>query len=213
MHKQADGRNYVGAVARAGRTSGRELQRIAALADRHGDGRIATTAQQGFVVLGVPDDQVDVLVDELESEDLRVTPSRIRRGVLACTGLEFCKLAIVETKARSVDLYTELEKRLPDFDEPITINVNGCPNSCARFQTGDIGLKGSIVHGEEGFQVHLGGSLGEDAGFGRKSCGLKVTADGAADYIERLLRSYLEHRQPGEKFAVWARRADETLLQ
>jgi hypothetical protein len=95
--------------------------------------------------------------------------------MLACTGLEFCKLAIVETKARSVDLYTELEKRLPDFDEPLTINVNGCPNSCARFQTGDIGLKGSIVDGVEGFQVHLGGRLGAEPGFGRKSRGLKVT--------------------------------------
>ena len=115
--------------------------------------------------------------------------------------------------ARSVDLYAELEKRLPDFDEPITINVNGCPNSCARFQTGDIGLKGSIVDGEEGFQVHLGGSLGEDAGFGRKSRGLKVTADGAADYVERLLRSYLEHRSDGERFAHWVRRADEALLK
>ena len=136
-----------------------------------------------------------------------------RRGTLACTGLEFCKLAIVETKARSVDIYSELEKRLPEFDEPLTINVNGCPNSCARFQTGDIGLKGSIVDGVEGFQVHLGGSLGEDAGFGRKSRGLKVTADGAVDYVERLLRSYLDDRADGERFASWARRADESLLR
>jgi sulfite reductase (ferredoxin) len=142
-----------------------------------------------------------------------VHPSVFRRGTMACTGLEFCKLAIVETKHRAVDVYRELEERLPDFDEPLTININGCPNSCARFQTGDIGLKGSIVDGEEGFQVHLGGRLGEDAGFGRKSRGLKVTGDGAADYIERLLRSYLEHREPGERFATWARRADEALLK
>ena len=213
VHRQSDGRSYVGAVPRAGRTSGLQLQRVAVLAEQYGAGRVATTAQQGLVVLDVPDEHVDTVVDELESDDLRVTPSRFRRGVLACTGLEFCKLAIVETKARSVDLYAELEKRLPDFDEPLTINVNGCPNSCARFQTGDIGLKGSIVDGEEGFQVHLGGRLGEDAGFGRKSRGLKVTADGAADYVERVLRSYLEHREPGEKFAVWARRADEALLK
>ncbi len=213
VHRQRDGRSYVGAVPRAGRTSGSQLTRVASLAERYGDGRIATTAQQGLVLLGVPDEHLDTLVDELESEDLRVRPSRFRRGTLACTGLEFCKLAIVETKARSVDLYTELEKRLPDFDEPITLNVNGCPNSCARFQTGDIGLKGSIVDGVEGFQVHLGGRLGEDAGFGRKSRGLKVTADEAPDYVERLLRSYLEHREPGERFAVWARRADEALLK
>ena len=213
VHAQSDGNSYVGTVARAGRTSGTQLQRVAALAEQFGAGRIATTAQQGLVVLDVRPDAVDDLVAALELEDLRVRPTRFRRGMLACTGLEFCKLAIVETKARSVDLYTELEKRLPDFDEPLTINVNGCPNSCARFQTGDIGLKGSIVDGVEGFQVHLGGSLGTDPGFGRKSRGLKVTADGTVDYLERLLRTYLEHREPDERFASWARRADEALLR
>jgi len=213
VHRQSDGRNWVGAVPRAGRTSGSQLQRVAALAEQYGDGRVATTAQQGLVVLGVPDEHVEDVVTALEADDLRVHPSRFRRGMLACTGLEFCKLAIVETKASSVELYTELEKRLPDFDEPLTINVNGCPNSCARFQTGDIGLKGSIVDGVEGYQVHLGGRLGEDAGFGRKSRGLKVTAQGAPDYVERLLRSYLADRAPGEKFAVWARRVDEALLR
>jgi sulfite reductase (ferredoxin) len=213
VHKQAGGLSYVGTVARAGRTSGKQLTRVAELAERLGGGRVSTTAQQGLVVLDVPAENLEELVSELEAEDLRVRPSVFRRGTLACTGLEFCKLAIVETKARAVDLYTELEKRLPDFDEPLTLNVNGCPNSCARFQTGDIGLKGSIVDGVEGFQVHLGGRLGEDAGFGRKARGLKVTADDAADYVERLLRTYLEQREEGEKFAVWVRRADEALLK
>jgi sulfite reductase (ferredoxin) len=213
VHAQADGLSYVGMVPRAGRTSGTQLQRVAELAELHGRGRVSTTAQQGLVVLDVPADRVQPLVDALEAEDLKVRPSVFRRGTMACTGLEFCKLAIVETKARSVDIYTELERRLPEFDEPLTINVNGCPNSCARFQTGDIGLKGSIVDGEEGFQVHLGGRLGEDAGFGRKSRGLKVTGEGAVDYVERLLRSYLDNRLEGERFATWARRADEALLR
>jgi sulfite reductase (ferredoxin) len=212
VHPQLDGRSYVGTVARSGRTSGTQLQRVAALAEQHGGGRVATTAQQGLVVLDVEPDQVDAHVTALEAEDLRVRPTVFRRGTLACTGLEFCKLAIVETKARAVDLYTELERRLPDFDEPITLHVNGCPNSCARFQTADIGLKGSIVDGEEGFQVHLGGRLGEDAGFGRKERGLKVTAEKSADYVERVLRNYLADRTEGERFAVWARRADTALL-
>ena len=212
VHRQANGLMYVGTVARAGRTSGSQLSLVAELSERLGGGRVATTAQPGLVLLDVPVDNVEELVGELEAQDLRVNPSVFRRGTLACTGLEFCKLAIVETKARAVDLYTELEKRLPDFDEPLSINVNGCPNSCARFQTGDIGLKGSIVNGVEGFQVHLGGRLGEDAGFGRKARGLKVTADDAADYVERLLRTYQAERAEGEKFAVWVRRADESLL-
>src|SRR3954452_15482884 len=120
---------------------------------------------------------------------------------MACTGIEFCKLAIVETKIRSVDLYEELERRLPDFDTPVTINLNGCPNSCARFQTADIGLKGSIVDDGEGFQVHLGGTVaGGDVAFGRKLRGLKVTADGLADYVEKVLRNYVDGRDQDETF-------------
>ena len=91
--------------------------------------------------------------------------------------------------------------------------MNGCPNSCARFQVADIGFKGSIVGGEEGFQVHLGGALGVDAGFGRKLRGLKITSAGMTDYVERVLRNYLADRADGEQFATWARRADESLLQ
>ena len=141
------------------------------------------------------------LVSELEAVDLTANPSVFRRGTMACTGIEFCKLAIVETKGRARDLYTELGPRLPDFDTPISINVNGCPNSCARFQLADIGLKGSIVDGEEGFQVHLGGSLGTEPGFGRKLRGLKVTADGLTDYVEQLLRNYQADRAQDEQFA------------
>jgi sulfite reductase (ferredoxin) len=136
---------------------------------------------------------------------------------MACTGLEFCKLAIVETKQHAQELYSELEKRLPDFDVPIGINVNGCPNSCARFQTADIGFKGSMVrdaNGEmvEGFQVHLGGHLGVSASFGRKFRGHKVTKAETADYCERVLRGYLERREPGERFAAYVARADEAWL-
>jgi sulfite reductase (ferredoxin) len=213
VHDQVNGLKYVGTIARAGRSSGSQLTRLAELAQRLGGGRVSTTAQQGLVVLDVPESNVAELVTELEAEDLQVTPTVFRRGTMACTGLEFCKLAIVETKVRAVDLYTELEKRLPDFPEPLTVNVNGCPNSCARFQTADIGLKGSIVEGVEGFQVHLGGHMGENAGFGRKARGLKITADGAADYIERLLRTYLDQRAEGDTFASWVREADEALLK
>src|SRR6202043_3599992 len=99
-----------------------------------------------------------------EAAGLPANPSAFRRHTMACTGIEFCKLAIVETKARAADLITELERRLPGFSEPVTINVNGCPNSCARIQTADIGLKGSLVTGPNGnqpggFQISLGGGL------------------------------------------------------
>jgi sulfite reductase (ferredoxin) len=215
--KQKDGANAVGFALRTGRISGSLLKTVADLADRFGAGRIRTTAQQKLVILDVPDDSVEELVGALALHDLQVRPSAFRRGTMACTGLEFCKLAIVETKQHAQDLYSELEKRLPDFDEPIAINVNGCPNSCARFQTADIGFKGSMVRDDtgemvEGFQVHLGGHLGVEAAFGRKFRGHKVTKAETVDYCERVLRGYLEHREPGERFAAYVARADEAWL-
>ena len=106
---------------------------------------------------------------------------------MACTGIEFCKLAIVDTKNRARDLVAELERRFPDLDVPITVNVNGCPNACARTQVADIGLKGQLVmDGDrqvEGFQVHLGGATGLQANFGRKLRAHKVTSAGLDDYV------------------------------
>jgi sulfite reductase (ferredoxin) len=218
ISRQADGNYALGFAPRAGRISGTTLAAVAALADRFGQGRIAATAQQKLVILDVAEDDVEPLTAALAEHDLLVRPSVFRRGTMACTGIEFCKLAIVETKARAHDLYTELEKRLPEFGEPISINVNGCPNSCARFQTADIGFKGSIVRDAEGnqvegFQVHLGGHFGAEAAFGRKFRGLKVTADEMAEYCERVLRGYQERREPGERFAQYVVRAEEEWLQ
>jgi sulfite reductase (ferredoxin) len=215
--RQKDGANALGFALRTGRVSGTLLATVADLADRYGRGRVRTTAQQKLVVLDVADADVEPLVDALAEQDLQVRPSAFRRGTMACTGLEFCKLAIVETKQHAQDLYSELEKRLPGFDEPISINVNGCPNSCARFQTADIGFKGSMVrddNGEmvEGFQVHLGGHLGIEAAFGRKFRGHKVTKSETADYVERVLRGYLDRREPGERFAAYVARAEEDWL-
>ena len=141
---------------------------------------------------------------------------------MACTGIEYCKLAIVETKG----LGDGDHRRAGDagwptsptqLDGPITLNVNGCPNSCARIQVADIGLKGQIVTDDDGeqvpgFQVHLGGALGLDPGFGRKVRGLKVTAEELPDYVERVVRRYLAERAGGERFATWAVRAPEEAL-
>jgi len=212
VHRQRDGRYYIGVAPHVGRSSGTQLWQVADLAEAYGSGTIRTTTEQKLLILDVPEDHLADLLGALDDLDLQAKPSAFRRGTMACTGIEFCKLAIVETKGRARDLYTELGRRLPDFDTPITINVNGCPNSCARFQLADIGLKGSIVDGTEGFQVHLGGSLGADPSFGRKLRGLKVTADALPDYVERVLRNYQADRADGEQFATWVRRAGEGLL-
>ena len=221
VHRQRDGLNYVGFAPAVGRLSADALDVIAGLAARYGSGRVRTTTEQKMVILDVPPERTEELVTELEAAGLPARPSTFRRHTMACTGIEFCKLAIVETKARATDLIAELERRLPDFDTPVTINVNGCPNSCARIQTADIGLKGSLVTGPdgqqvEGFQIHLGGSLsGGDAsgsGFGRKVRGLKATADELPDYVERVLRRFQAARVEGETFAAWTLRATDEEL-
>ncbi|MEJ8641807.1 nitrite/sulfite reductase [Streptomyces sp. NPDC059979] len=217
VHQQQDGRFYVGFAPRVGRVDGATLTKIADVAEQHGSGRLRTTAEQKMIVLDIEADRVDSVVEALEALDLRVKPSPFRRGTMACTGIEFCKLAIVETKARGASLIDELERRLPDFAEPLTININGCPNACARIQVADIGLKGQLVLDDdgnqvEGYQVHLGGALGLEAGFGRKVRGLKVTSAGLPDYVERVVKSYEEQREDGERFAAWVARADEKSL-
>ena len=219
VHPQRDGRYYVGFAPRVGRLSGGQLGQIADLAARYGSGRVRTTAEQKMIILDVPGDRTADLSAELSEHGLQVTPSVFRRHTMACTGIEFCKLAIVETKQRASDLIDEMERRLPDFPVPVTINVNGCPNSCARIQTADIGLKGSLVTDAdgrqvEGFQIHLGGALnggdGSGSGFGRKVRGLKTTAGQLPDYVERVLRRFAADRDPDETFAAWVSRASET---
>ncbi|MFE0423389.1 nitrite/sulfite reductase [Streptomyces sp. NPDC058953] len=217
VHRQQDGRFYIGFAPRVGRVDGTILTKIADLAEAHGSGRVRTTAEQKMIVLDIEEDQVESVVSGLEALDLRVTPSPFRRGTMACTGIEFCKLAIVETKGRGASLIDEMERRLPEFDQPITINLNGCPNACARIQVADIGLKGQLMLGDdgsqvEGYQVHLGGALGLEPGFGRKVRGLKVTAADLPDYVERVLRRFQEEREDGERFAQWAARASEEAL-
>ncbi|WP_433275136.1 nitrite/sulfite reductase [Pseudonocardia xinjiangensis] len=216
VHKQVDGRNYIGVAPAAGRVSGATLVALAKAAETAGSRRVRLTPQQKIVVLDVPDRNVTSLTAELATLGLQVEPSPWRRATMACTGIEFCKLAIVETKERAIRLVEELERRLADVspDVPISIHLNGCPNACARTQVADIGLKGQIVTAAdgtqvEGFQVHLGGGLGLDAGFGRKLRGLKVTSAELGDYVERVVRRFVDQREDGERFAQWVTRAAE----
>ncbi|HWT49033.1 MAG TPA: nitrite/sulfite reductase, partial [Mycobacterium sp.] len=218
VQRLKNGLNAVGAAPIAGRVSGTILSAVADLAERAGSDRIRFTPYQKLVVLDVPDDKLDDVVAGLEALGLQTQPSPWRRNLMACTGIEFCKLSFAETRGKAQGLVPELESRLEDInsqlDVPVTVNINGCPNSCARIQVADIGFKGQMVddgHGGsvEGFQVHLGGSLGLDSGFGRKLRQHKVTSDELGDYIERVVRNFVKHRADGERFAQWAVRAEE----
>lgn len=221
VHRQKDGRWYVGAAPIVGRISGTILRSVAELAESVGSDRIRLTPHQKVLVLDVEEASVDSVVQRLRELGLEAAPSEFRRNTMACTGIEFCKLAIVETKATATHLVDHLERAFPSIDAPITINVNGCPNSCVRVQIADIGFKGQLVLDDEsgeqvpGFQVHLGGRLGmgDDNEFGRKLRGHKVIADGMPEYVERVTANFLAGRSEGETFAEWALRADEEVLR
>jgi sulfite reductase (ferredoxin) len=218
VHQQKDGRYYVGAAPTVGRISGTVLSRLGDLVEEYGADGVRLTAYQKLVVLGVAPDRVASLVEALEGIGLSARPSIWRRSTMACTGIEFCKLAIVDTKDRAAALVDELERRFPDLDTPISVNVNGCPNACARTQVADIGLKGQLVMDAdgrqvEGFQVHLGGGLGLDPRFGKKLRAHKVTSADLDDYVANVVAAYLADRADGESFAVWVARADEELLR
>ncbi len=225
VHVQKDGSHYVGAAPVVGRVSGETLAGLADLMAAAGSDRLRLTPHQKLVVLDVAPDRLAALVAGLDDLGLSVHPSPFRRHTMACTGIEYCKLAIVDTKITAATAVAELERRLADvtgdLDTPISLHVNGCPNSCARIQVADIGLKGQLVtvDGEQrpGFQVHLGGGLAsadrDEAGLGRTVRGLRVTAGDLPDLVERLVRRFLAQRSAGETFSSWAHRVDEDELR
>lgn len=222
VHEQVDGRRYVGFAPTVGRVSGDVLAAVADAAQVAGSQRVRFTPHQKLLVLDVEPERVDDLIATLAPLGLTATPSPFRRSTMACTGIEFCKLAFVDTKDTAAATIADLEARLADVQiEPITLNINGCPNSCARIQTADIGLKGQLMKGPDGeefaFQVHLGGGLAatdrETAGLGRTVRGLKVTSAELSDYVERVVRSFASTRSEGESFAAWAHRADDAALR
>ncbi|GAA1710232.1 sulfite reductase SirA [Brachybacterium phenoliresistens] len=226
VHLQKDGRSYIGASPTVGRVGGGLLTRLGDLVEELGADGVRLTAHQKLVLLGVPADRVEDAVAGLEELGLSTRPGPFRRSTIACTGIEYCKLAIVDTKDTAARVIDRLEERLadltPQLDQPLSLHVNGCPNSCARIQTADIGFKGQIVTTDDGqqvpgFQVHLGGSLAstdtEEAQLGRTLRRHKVTATDLPDYIERVVRRFVEKREPAESFAAWTHRADEEDLR
>ena len=207
-----------------GRVSGTILGQLADLLEKYGSTRLRTTAHQKLVLLDIEEKDVEAIIAELDEIGLAARPSDFRRATIACTGIEYCKLAIVDTKNTATKAVHTLEKTLADvkLERPISLHINGCPNSCARIQIADIGLKGQLLSDgsggmEPGFQVHLGGGLAskdrEEAGLGRTVRGLKVTAANLDSYVERVVRRYDEDAAEGETFAEWAHRAEEEALQ
>lgn len=225
VHEQKDGKVYLGVKPTMGHLTGEQLIAIADLAESYGLSRLRLTSFKEILFLDVDPAKVDDLAADLQEMGLYSKPSEFRRGMLTCTGLEYCKLAHVTTKAKGIELVDELEDRFGDIDSPITITLNGCPNSCARTQVSDMGFKGQMVddgngNKVEGFQVHLGGTVtretadGEkEANFGRKLRGHKVLSSELGEYVSRVVANYVDKRNEGEIFRDWVLRADEEDLK
>ncbi|HTW82308.1 MAG TPA: nitrite/sulfite reductase [Terracidiphilus sp.] len=216
IHPQRQpGLNYVGASVLRGRMTGEQLEAAAELAERFGSGSLRATVSQNLVIVNVPYARSGELARELGQIGLHVEGSAFWRGAVACTGTEFCKLAIAETKGFTRWLVDELEERLPQFDQQLKLHVTGCPNSCGQHWISDIGLEGKKIkyNGEltDAFYFCLGGAVGQFAGVARP-VGYRCAAPLVPEAIERLLREYLADRARGENLRAWfARHSNDEL--
>jgi len=206
---------YVGAPVLRGRITPEQMEAAADLAERFATGELRTTTMQNLLIVHVPRFQADELAKELDAIGLPVNASPFRRGAIACSGTEFCKLAITETKSFSRWLVEELEERLPEFDQQLKLHVAGCPNSCGQHWIADIGMEGKKlkVNGQmlDAYYLCLGGALGLNQGIARP-VGFRCLATEVPDALERLLRRYLADRKPGENLRrFFARHSDAEL--
>jgi sulfite reductase (ferredoxin) len=209
------GLSAVGASVLRGRLSGDQLEKLADLAEQYGNGQLRATIMQNILVVNVPNASTAALVVELNSLGLQVDVSSFWRGAIACTGTEFCKLAIAETKSFAKWLVSEMEERLPGFDQQIKLHVTGCTNSCGQHWIADIGLEGKKIKKGgvmvDAFYFCVGGAVGKYARTARP-LGYRAAAEDVPSAIERLLRGYLADRQPEEDLrAYFARKDDDSL--
>ncbi len=207
IHRQRQpGLSYVGASVLRGRLTGEQLEAAADLAERFGSGALRATVSQNLLFIDIPNQKTAELARELGQIGLQVDGSTFWRGAVACTGTEFCKLAITETKGFTRWLVDELEERLPQFDQQLKLHVTGCPNSCGQHWIADIGLEGKKIKHEgrlsDAYYFCLGGAVGQHASIARP-VGYRCPAPLVPESIERLLRRYLAGRLPEENLRAW----------
>jgi sulfite reductase (ferredoxin) len=216
IHPQRQaGLSYVGASVLRGRLTADQLLAAAELAERFGSGALRTTVSQNLLFIDIPNQKTAELVRELGKISLQVDGSSFWRGAVACTGTEFCKLAITETKGFTRWIVDELEERLPEFDQQLRLNVTGCPNGCGQHWIADIGIEGKKIKQDgkltDAYYFCLGGAVGQHAAIARP-VGFRCPAPLVPEAIERLLRHYLATRTPQENLRAWfARHSNEEL--
>ncbi|MGZ4833765.1 MAG: nitrite/sulfite reductase, partial [Terriglobales bacterium] len=192
---------YVGAAVLRGRITGAQLRTAAEVSERLGNSQLRTTNMQNLLIVNVPRERAAQVAIELETAGLHTNASPFWRGAIACTGTEFCKVAITETKGFARWLVEELEERLPGFDQQFKLNITGCPNSCGQHWIADIGLEGKKIkengHFVDAYYFCIGGGVGRDQAIARP-VGYRCRAAEVPQAIERLLNTFSELRNPGE---------------
>jgi len=216
-HRQKqEGLSYIGATVLNGRLDPQQLHALAALSEEYGTGELRATIGQNIVLVNIPNARVSEVVAKIVALGLQVGPTTFFRGAIACTGTEFCKLAIAETKGFNKWLVGELEERLPGFDQQIRLHVTGCTNSCGQSWIADLGLEGKKIKKDgkmvDAFYFCVGGAVGEHAGIARQ-IGFRAAAEDCPDAIERLLRAYLAKRSVGENLRAYFRRSSDEDLR
>lgn len=206
----------VGAVALRGRITADQMQSAADLAERYASGELRTTNMQNLLVVNVPTLNAEPIANELDAIGLRVGGSAFSRGTIACSGTEFCKLAITETKNFSRWLVEELEERLPGFDQHLKLHVTGCPNSCGQHWIADIGIEGKKIKVNDRFvdayYFCVGGALGLHQSTSRP-VGYRCEATEVPAALERLLGRFLEEREPEENLRRFFVRHSDTQIR
>jgi len=216
VHAQKQqGLSYVGANVLRGRITPEQLRTAANLSDRYADGRLRNTIMQNLLIVNVPNEHATRVAGELTAAGLPVRASAFARGTVACTGSEFCKLALTETKGFARWLTEELDQRLPGFQEQLKLHITGCPNSCGQHWIADIGIEGKKLKVDgrmvDAYYFCVGGSVGEFASIARP-VGFRCAASEVPDAIERLLREFNEQRAPGENLRrFFARHSNEQI--
>jgi sulfite reductase (ferredoxin) len=217
IHPQRKGGySYVGVAVLRGRLTADQLRTVADLADCYGTGAVRTTSMQNFLIPDVRRERAEELARELETAGFSLDASPFRRGTVACTGSEFCKLALTETKGFARQLVESLELRLPGFDQQLRINVTGCPNGCGQHWIADLGIEGKKIKVDgaivDAYYFCVGGAVGRHQAVARP-IGLRLPAWQVAPAIERLLRGFLAERRPSENFRQFAARHTDDELR
>lgn len=212
IHAQKQpGKHWIGCCLLGGRSSAEQMTLAANIADEFGGGEIRFTNRQNILFPDISTENLQAAQDALQAAGFEWDVPNIRRGAVSCTGIEFCNLALTETKLRIKEVVAHLETVHPNpYERELTVHMNGCPNSCGQHHIGNIGMQGCLYRQPDGtqieaFDIHLGGDLGENATFTR-AIHRKVPANAVKYAVANVITKFKETRSGDERFAQWAHR-------